>query len=252
MLFCYPMNQSLSQIFSKIYAKESWGNGSASMPLSGVGSNPDSARVYVEFVRKVILDFQIRSVVDLGHGDWSMWRDYKFENTKYYGFDVVEKIVDINTRNFGNEARTFTLLGDGDLLPAADLFICKDVLQHLSLKDIDSILIQIKKYKFIILCNDYFSPMSVLKRLRLEFKLKFRIKMILKLSPKVFQFGFSRNNAEISSGEWRGIDLESEMFSTHFSEFDIEHRIDYDKNSKSGFHKRIILFSNADKNRKRW
>jgi hypothetical protein len=111
------MNESLSQTFSKIYANKSWGDGSTSMPLSGVGSNPDSARECVEFVQRVILDFQIRSVVDLGHGDWSMWRDYKFENTNYSGFDIVQKVTEANTRNFGNETTTFTLLRGGDLIP---------------------------------------------------------------------------------------------------------------------------------------
>lgn len=57
---------------------------------SGEGSNPDFALPYVNFIKQIIDKYKVGSVLDFGHGDWEMWRDYRFENVRYTGLDVVE------------------------------------------------------------------------------------------------------------------------------------------------------------------
>ena len=86
------MNQKNESAFERIYKEKIWGEGTLVSPLSGTGSNPDLAKPYVDFVRDTVRDFSIESVLDFGHGDWAMWRDYKFEETHYLGVDVVNDL----------------------------------------------------------------------------------------------------------------------------------------------------------------
>lgn len=76
---------SLSEVFTNIYKNGTWGNGSVEKPFSGGGSNPDNSQPYVIFIRDFIISNKISSVTDIGHGDFKMWRDYQFDNVKYFG-----------------------------------------------------------------------------------------------------------------------------------------------------------------------
>ena len=74
---------SLNEIFSQIYQKKQWGSKVSVGSDSGEGSDPDIALPYVNFVKQMIVKYKVGSVIDFGHGDWEMWRDYRFENVKY-------------------------------------------------------------------------------------------------------------------------------------------------------------------------
>jgi hypothetical protein len=239
------MTSTDSEKFTRIYAKQVWGNGTTVSPLSGKGSNPDLAREYVHFVSEIIKKKKIQSVVDLGHGDWSMWRDYKFEDTKYLGFDVVTKIVEQNTKIYGNENRNFFKLSQGEPLPHADLLICKDVLQHLSLNSIFSVLDQLSNFKYVVLCNDVYLNMGFMTRIRREAKIKYRVRKLLQFDLAAFSIGFSRNNSEIESGEWRGMDLESDVFDSHFRGFRLIQKFDYASGGGKGLKKRVLFFEKS-------
>jgi hypothetical protein len=101
------MGNEEEQVFTQIYRNNTWGNGTEGTPLSGPGSNSENARPYVDFVSKVISDFGIASVLDVGHGDWAMWKDYRFENVKYIGVDVAQDISAENQDKFGSKNRLF-------------------------------------------------------------------------------------------------------------------------------------------------
>ena len=72
------MTDREKEVFANIYKNHVWGDGSPGNPRSGTGSNPDVAKPYVEFVSNAIQSLYISSVLDVGCGDWEMWRDYKF------------------------------------------------------------------------------------------------------------------------------------------------------------------------------
>lgn len=221
--------ESNAHIFSKIYKNSIWGDGTL-IPKSGIGSLPHNAEFYVNFVEKIISDYEIKSVVDVGHGDWKMWRDKSFENVSYYGVDVADGLSEEVTAKFGNPKRIFKQVdGVFDVLPAGDLLICKDVMQHLPNEQLLNFLEKCQNYKYIILSNDYvnFDFISVLRKIWSQINFVERIANIKNLKnpfQKTYRFG---NNYNILAGSGRGIDLEKEPFNHVLSKFHIIQKLDY-------------------------
>ncbi|MER9658017.1 hypothetical protein NKJ26_32175 [Mesorhizobium sp. M0152] len=148
----FVSNDSTEEIkrhFSLIYEKQSWGHG------SGVGSSPDKTVEYREFLQRFMTRNDIRSVVDLGCGDWQFSRYIDWSEVSYVGVDVVSSVVERNQREFGSGKIGFETFKSLAKLPPADLLICKDVLQHLPNKTVVEYLATFrKKYKFALITND--------------------------------------------------------------------------------------------------
>lgn len=145
------MNTGESNAFDAIYASESWGNG------SGPGSHPTWTIEYRAFLEKFIRMNDVRSIVDVGCGDWQFSRFLNLDGIAYHGFDVVERLVEQNNRRYGSESVRFEVMPDDPAaLPSADLFLMKDVLQHLPDADIfrfrDTVF---GRYRFALLTNSY-------------------------------------------------------------------------------------------------
>src|SRR5262245_52404872 len=62
-------NKSVAEAFSEIYAQNLWG-GEAGEFYSGTGSEAFYAPPYAEMVKKLIAENDIKTVVDLGCGDF--------------------------------------------------------------------------------------------------------------------------------------------------------------------------------------
>lgn len=146
---------SNAAIFSDIYKRGEWGVDANKKGTSGSGSNPQNAKLYITFLQTFLSENNIKSVVDLGCGDWQIGKVINWDGIKYLGVDVVDSIISENAKTFSASNITF-LKADGIdyILPKADLLICKDVLQHLPFKDIQSIIKQFEKYKYCIVIND--------------------------------------------------------------------------------------------------
>jgi len=124
-------------VFTRIYKEKIWGNGTQNSPSSGDGSLPKMSLPYLRFVQNTIQDYDIKSVFDFGHGDWTMWRDYKFEDVSYLGIDVAQGLSESVAAIYGNPRRRFRHSPElKEEFPAADLFISKEVFQHLSNPDV--------------------------------------------------------------------------------------------------------------------
>lgn len=95
------------EIFTQIYQNKVWGTGSAESPLSGDGSLPRNSRPYVEFIRNLLSRNQINSVLDIGHGDWTMWKEYDFTDVEYLGVDVADEISAKLSKVYGTKSRRF-------------------------------------------------------------------------------------------------------------------------------------------------
>jgi hypothetical protein len=238
------METGQESIFSKIYRDHVWGTGGLDSPLSGQGSLPHVAKPYVDFVERIIERYAISSVLDVGHGDWKMWQDYKFENTNYLGIDVAESISESNMVKFGNDRRRFMQVAPSDPLPKADLLLCKDVLQHLSNIDIDNLLSQISKFKYVILCNDVNIDRSLIGKLRLICQPKKRIYNLLNLKYPFYLVTIPRNNLDISTGEYRGLDLESSNFMYRFRNFECLDRFEYNFPHDKHIKATVLFFKN--------
>ena len=237
---------SNKEIFSDIYRSLKWGDGSYAKPLSGEGSVPELAAPYVEFVQRVISRFDIKSVLDCGHGDWSMWRDFRFEGIDYLGFDVADGLSEKVSATFGSENRKF-LQSDFcyQELPSAGLLITKDVLQHLSNDDVQRFLGNINNQKYLIFCNDFEGSASRLDSMRRAFQLRTRLQKLWdKKSPfyRVEQETRPRNNRDIEVGECRGIDFRCRPFSKFLDSYDLVESFEFSVAAYPPVVKRVFFF----------
>ncbi|PID43694.1 MAG: glycosyl transferase [Proteobacteria bacterium] len=134
--------------FEEIYKTNEWGHG------SGEGSLPVHTRGYVRFIEKFLNTYNIRSVLDLGCGDWQFSRFIDWKSVSYTGYDVVEPVISFNREYFANEKTRFVhYSGNPKELPPADLLIAKDVMQHWSNETIEAFLPVLGQYKFALLTN---------------------------------------------------------------------------------------------------
>ena len=69
----------------------------------------------------------------------------ELERCRYIGADIVEELVLSNSRNYGGRLREFCVRDlTQDRLPTSDLVLCRDCLIHLSFRDINKALANIK------------------------------------------------------------------------------------------------------------
>ncbi len=153
-VFCEDMISNAS-IFSSIYERGEWGVDGNNKGHSGTGSDPQNAKMYITFLQSFLAENNIKSVVDLGCGDWRIGKLVNWDGIKYLGVDVVDSVISQNSKNFASPTVTFVKADGTDyVLPSADLLICKDVLQHLPYKDIQKIIPQFSKFKYCLVIND--------------------------------------------------------------------------------------------------
>lgn len=123
-------------VFTKIYQTERWGKRLG----SGSGSLPENTRPYRTFLEGFLRESGVRSVADLGCGDWQSSCLVDWGSIDYHGIDVVESIVAQNTRLYGSRTVRFSIRSPDHPLPPAELVIIKDVFIHLPNDRISEIL----------------------------------------------------------------------------------------------------------------
>ncbi len=97
---------------------------------------------------------KIKSVVEMGCGDWQFSKDIDWGGAIYHGFDVVPSVITRNQKAYSRTGVSFHLYsGDPAELPHADLLIVKDVLQHLSDAKINGVLPHLKRFTYSLITN---------------------------------------------------------------------------------------------------
>ena len=149
--------QLLTDTFNRIYAEGAWGKDVAGKGTSGTGSTLEITREYRAYVEDFMKTHNVKSVVDAGCGDWSFSSAIEWGDASYLGVDIASDVI-ATVRNKYEKGRITFQVGDiTDELPAADLLISKDVLQHLSNKLVHKFIrnnLRKGKYKWVILTND--------------------------------------------------------------------------------------------------
>jgi len=109
------------EVFDRIYSSNFRGG-------SGPGSSEENTRQYRAFLKEFLVSNRIKSVVDVGCGDWQLSRHIGWSGIDYLGIDVSAVAID-NTKRFARPGVAFRELdATRDALPPADLLIAKDVL----------------------------------------------------------------------------------------------------------------------------
>lgn len=177
-----------------------------------------------------------------------MWRDYKFDNCQYIGIDVADSISEELNSRLGSESRIFTKVSSNlQELPVAELFICKEVLHHLGNSETLGILNNAIGFDSIVICNAFFEKRRVFIQFRQMIQLRTRLLKIFRNESPFYRSSLNRNNADITTADFRGIDLTKALFSNTFREFKLVTTISYSPRKKSGFVTKIYYFQKIKK-----
>jgi SAM-dependent methyltransferase len=152
---------SLADTFNRIYAEGSWGRDVTGKGTSGSGSTLEITREYRAYVEDFIKTHAIKSVVDAGCGDWSFSSAMDWGDASYLGVDIASDVIEAVRRKHEKGKIRFQVGDITEDLPAADLLISKDVLQHLSNELVQKFIknnLRTGKYKWAILTNDRGRP----------------------------------------------------------------------------------------------
>ena len=143
-----------SEIFSEIYQRRLWG-GERGVYSSGTGSKDDVNASYVALVRALIISEGVRSIADLGCGDFRVGRQIISPGVTYVGCDVVPKVVESNVAAFATDSVAFKVADIvTDPLPDAGLGIIRQVFQHLPNADIARVLQKARKYPLLLVTDE--------------------------------------------------------------------------------------------------
>jgi hypothetical protein len=154
----------MEKIFTKIYTECTWGNNNNKEYSGSSGTGSDikyNINEYVPFLKSYIINNNIKSVVDLGCGDFRCGElIYNDLDVTYTGYDAYKNVVEYNKKKlFPNSKYNFIHLdiyNEMNKINGGDLCILKDVLQHWSTNSINIFLehlISSKKFKYILICN---------------------------------------------------------------------------------------------------
>jgi hypothetical protein len=154
--------ESLQERFSTIYRNMVWRNGRECGSLSGLGSELESTLSIREKLPLMVARLEIKSLLDVGCGDFTWMQAVKLPAT-YIGVDVVREVIDANSRAFESPSRRFHVVdATRDSLPQADALLCREVLFHLSYQDIKRVLEKIKgtDAKYLLATTDTAVPFN--------------------------------------------------------------------------------------------
>jgi hypothetical protein len=145
----WPTKAAMEQV----YEMKLWGNNNARF-YSGEGSHQQTiVKPYIEAVSSFLNTFKTPiTVCDLGCGDFNVGKQLVQHAKKYVAVDIVENLIVYNQKAFKEENLEFYCLDIAkDALPSGDCAIVRQVLQHLSNKEVQSVVHKLAGFKYIVL-----------------------------------------------------------------------------------------------------
>lgn len=172
-------NNNTEDIFSRIYSDNSWGGLSS---VSGRGSDPDQTAIVAEELPKLVNKIGAKRLLDIPCGDFNWMRNVDLGEVEYIGADIVEDLINKNIKEHTAHNIRFEHLDlIKDKLPQVDLVLCRDCMVHLTNRDIAEALKNICESGSQFLLATTFTN--------------------------------RRSNVDITTGDWRPINLQSKPFS---------------------------------------
>ena len=169
----------LQERFARIYSTNLWSDPESK---SGVGSRLDSTRVLRAELPMALRQLEARVLLDVPCGDFTWMEHVDLSGIEYIGGDIVPSIVEENRRLYARESVRFVELDlTKDVLPDADILLCRDALVHLSYANIRAVLANVARSN---------------------------IRFVLMTS-----FPGRRDNYDVVDGDWRPLDFQAPPFS---------------------------------------
>jgi hypothetical protein len=139
----YASNKSnCENIFTDYYVNRTWGG----VSLSGTGSDLVQTATIREAIPIILRQYHCDTMVDAPCGDFYWMQKVELPVKQYTGVDVVKELIDLNQSHFGCDQLQFMHLDlTEDVIPKADLVLCRDCLVHLSYADITRVISGFKR-----------------------------------------------------------------------------------------------------------
>ncbi|HAM14302.1 MAG TPA: hypothetical protein DCP91_00255 [Eggerthellaceae bacterium] len=157
-IYCARMQgKTRQEAFQYIYKNDGWGylrlEDAPDDFYSGPGSYAaELVEPYVILVKELVAEMGIKTIVDLGCGDFNVGSRIAPLVDDYTGCDIVPELVARNNRIFSDDGCRFVCLDMvDDNLPPADLCLIREALQHLSNEEVLQILPKLRQYKFVLI-----------------------------------------------------------------------------------------------------
>jgi SAM-dependent methyltransferase len=144
----WPTKDAMEQV----YAMNLWGTNETEF-YSGIGSHhPDLVLHYIAALKSFLTSFKRPIVVcDLGCGDFNVGKELVQYTKKYVGVDIVNDLITHNKTKFIEDNLEFHCLDIAvEELPSGDCALLRQVLQHLSNAEIQSIVSKLTNFKYVI------------------------------------------------------------------------------------------------------
>lgn len=145
----WPTKDAMEQV----YDMKLWGGNQTDF-YSGDGSHhPDIVEPYIAAVQSFLASFEKPlTVCDLGCGDFNIGKNLISNTQKYIGVDIVSGLIARNKNKFIAANLEFQCLDIATAdLPIADCAIIRQVLQHLSNKEVLQVVEKLSNYKYVII-----------------------------------------------------------------------------------------------------
>lgn len=153
----YSLGLTTQEVFTKIYKEKRWGQSGDPTAdyYSGIGSHdPIIVEKYVHAVGQFLSFFEKKlDVVDIGCGDFFIGSKVRPFCGSYIACDIVEPLIAFNKAKYNSLNVDFRVLDlTRDSLPCGDILFLRQILQHLSNKQIQKALPEISsKFKYLVL-----------------------------------------------------------------------------------------------------
>ena len=145
----WPTKDAMEQV----YAMKLWGDDKSDF-YSGVGSHhPEIVNPYIAVLKSFFTSFKSPLVVcDLGCGDFNVGKELMQHTEKYVAVDIVSDLIAHNKEKFAANNLEFHCLDIAvDELPSGDCALLRQVLQHLSNAEIQSVVNKLTDFKYVII-----------------------------------------------------------------------------------------------------
>jgi hypothetical protein len=144
-----------AQIFNSIYDGGKWNDNRKDIPKSGPGSSLTNTVKFREFFDSFCETNNISEVLDIGCGDLTWMPLTKtFQTKKYTGIDIVQSLIDSHSVNYPQHKFLCMDVVENNI-PYSEVICIRDVLFHLSISDIQTVLKKLKcKYLFVTSCRN--------------------------------------------------------------------------------------------------
>ncbi len=171
----------MKDIFQHINDINLWGSTES---ISGNGSSAQQTTSLKLDLQRLLQTLKVATLLDAPCGDFGWLSEVGLNVQQYIGVDIIESIVNNHVQSYKHDSRFKFILGDltQDVLPTADLILCRDCLVHFSNEAIFQALRNFKKTK-----NRYLLTTTFID---------------------------CKENVDIKTGDWRPINLEMAPF--HF------------------------------------